>query len=125
MPDLETKRVLVVDDDDSIRTMVERVLKREKYQVECARDGAEAIEKLKANEYEAVLLDLMMPKVDGLGVIQFLEDHRPQSTRSVIVMSADFVGAMEAATRRGLAVIPKPFDIAQLVGRVRENLAEV
>ena len=64
------KKVLVVDDDDAIRTMVERVLKREQYDVESARDGYEAIEKLNRNDYATVLLDLMMPRVDGHGVLR-------------------------------------------------------
>jgi len=55
------KPVLVVDDDDAIRTLVERVLRREKFEVESARDGHEAIEKLSRNDYATILLDLMMP----------------------------------------------------------------
>src|SRR5690349_10359780 len=67
------KKILVVDDDDAIRMMVERVLRREKFEVETARDGFEAIEKLSGGDYATVLLDLMMPRVDGLGVLRFLE----------------------------------------------------
>jgi two-component system alkaline phosphatase synthesis response regulator PhoP len=67
------KRVLIVDDDDPIRTMVERVLRRARFDVGSARDGYEAIEKLARNDYRAILLDLMMPRIDGLGVLHFLE----------------------------------------------------
>src|SRR5204863_8149931 len=70
------KKILVVDDDDSIRLMVERVLRREKFEVDSARDGHEAIEKLAHNEYGMVLLDLMMPRVDGHGGSQYLEHER-------------------------------------------------
>lgn len=116
-----SKPVLVVDDDDAIRTLVERVLRREKFIVESARDGHEAIEKLSRNDYATVLLDLMMPRVDGLGVLRFLESERPQSAKAVIVMTANLHGAAEATQAKPVVrVLPKPFDIRQLIAHVRE-----
>lgn len=116
-----TKRVLVVDDDDAIRTMVARVLKREQYDVESARDGLEAIEKLDRNEYATVLLDLMMPRVDGHGVLRYLEQQRPDEEPRVIVMSANSQAARETTHARPVfRVLSKPFDISQLVSHVRE-----
>ena len=114
------KPVLIVDDDDAIRTLVERVLRRETFVVESARDGHEAIEKLSRNDYGTILLDLMMPRVDGLGVLQFLETERPQCAKKVIVMTANRHGAAEAARARAVRVLSKPFDIRQLVAHVRE-----
>ena len=115
------KKVLVVDDDDAIRTMVERVLKREQYDVEIARDGYEAIEKLARTDYATVLLDLMMPRVDGHGVLRFLEQSREVPKPFVIVMTANMQGASETASARPVfRILPKPFDIRQLVNHVRE-----
>ena len=117
----QKKRVLVVDDDDAIRTMVERVLKREQYDVESARDGHEAIEKLNRNDYATVLLDLMMPRVDGHGVLRYLEESREVPKPFVIVMTANLQGATETASARPVfRILPKPFDISQLVSHVRE-----
>ncbi|HYR27743.1 MAG TPA: response regulator [Thermoanaerobaculia bacterium] len=111
--------ILVVDDDDAIRTMVERVLRREQFEVEGARDGYEAIEKLTRNDYGTVLLDLMMPRVDGHGVLRFLEEH-PKPAR-VIVMTANMQGGSEAAAARPVfRVLSKPFDISQLIDHVRQ-----
>ena len=113
------KRVLVVDDDDAIRAMVERVLKREQYEVESARDGFEAIEKLTRNDYTTVLLDLMMPRVDGHGVLRYLEE-RPKAP-PVIVMTANLQGAHETASAPPVfRILSKPFDIRQLVSHVDE-----
>ena len=121
IPTEDPKKVLVVDDDDAIRTMVERVLRREKFHVESARDGHEAIEKLSSNDYGTIVLDLMMPRVDGLGVLRFLENARPEKARSVIVMTANIQGAEEAAqTKPIFRVVSKPFDIRQLVRHVHE-----
>lgn len=115
------KKVLVVDDDDAIRTLVERVLKREQYEVESARDGHEAIEKLTRNDYASVLLDLMMPRVDGHGVLAYLEENREVPKPFVIVMTANVQGASETATARPVfRILPKPFDIRQLVNHVRD-----
>jgi DNA-binding response OmpR family regulator len=115
------KKVLVVDDDDAIRMMVERVLRREHYDVESARDGYEAIEKLTRNDYATVLLDLMMPRVDGHGVLRYLEETRDVPKPFVIVMTANIQGASEtAASRPVFRILPKPFDIRQLVNHVRE-----
>jgi DNA-binding response OmpR family regulator len=118
---LFSKPVLVVDDDDAIRTLVERVLRREKYEVESARDGHEAIEKLSRNDYGTILLDLMMPRVDGLGVLRFLESERPHVEKSVIVMTANLHGAAEAAgTKPTFTILSKPFDLEQLLAHVRQ-----
>lgn len=113
------KPILVVDDDDAIRTMVERVLRREQFEVECARDGFEAIEKLTRNDYATVLLDLMMPRVDGHGVLRFLEKH--PAPAPVIVMTANMHGGSEAADAKPVfRVLSKPFDISELIANIRE-----
>jgi two-component system response regulator ResD len=116
-----SEKVLIVDDDDAIRTMVERILRRERFHVESARDGFEAIEKLSRNEYSAILLDLMMPRVDGLQVLRFLEAERNAPKPWVIVMTANTQIAVEAEGSKPLfRVLSKPFDIRQLVDHVRE-----
>jgi CheY-like chemotaxis protein len=95
--------------------------------VESARDGFEAIEKLARNNYAAVLLDLMMPRVDGHGVLRFLESERPAEKPWVIVMTANMQGASDTARAKPVfRVLPKPFDIRQLISHVKEcgELAE-
>ena len=121
MDSLKQPKILVVDDDDAIRAMVERVLRREKFEVDCARDGFEAIEKLTRNDYATVLLDLMMPRVDGHGVLQFLEHERNAPPPPVIVMSANLHSAAEATQSKPVRrILPKPFDIRDLINDVRE-----
>lgn len=111
----------MVDDDDAIRKLLERVLRREHFEVESARDGFEAIEKLSHNDYATVLLDLMMPRVDGMGVLRFLENEQRTTSPRVIVMTANLPGADETRNAKPVfRVLPKPFDIHQLVSHVRE-----
>ena len=117
-------RVLIVDDDDAIRVMVERVLRREKFDVDSARDGFEAIEKLSRNDYGTILLDLMMPRIDGHGVLRYLVTDRQSSQPAVIIMTANLQSALDTIDALPVkCVLPKPFDIRNLVERVRECCA--
>ena len=101
--------------------MVERILRREKFEVDSARDGFEAIQKLAENDYGTVLLDLMMPRVDGHGVLQYLENQRNAPKPWVIIMTANLPSATAATRARPVyRVLPKPFDIRQLISHVRE-----
>jgi DNA-binding response OmpR family regulator len=113
-------RILVVDDDEAIRMMVERVLRRERFEVDTARDGFEAIEKLTKNDYGTILLDLMMPRIDGHGVLRYLEENRPEIARSVIIMTANLHSGRDAAASQPIfRVLSKPFDLHQLIENVR------
>ena len=97
--------------------MVERVLRREKFEVDSARDGFEAIEKLSKHDYGTVLLDLMMPRVDGHGVLQFLDQE--EKAPPVIVMTANLASAAATNSPAVCCVLPKPFDIRHLVSQVK------
>lgn len=118
-------RILIVDDDAATRVMVERVLQRERFQVDCASDGQEAIEMLTRTEYGTILLDLMMPRVDGIGVLRFLEATRPGSGRRVIVMTANLRSEeLDECTSPAFSVLSKPFDIELLVDQVNRCVAQ-
>jgi len=117
-------RILVADDDLMIRKMVARILEREGYQVDQAKDGAEAIEKCSESSYRVILLDMMMPRLDGMKVLEWLEEHRPQMVARVLVMTAFTRGAAEQAEKI-CSVVYKPFDVHNLVEKVRERAAVV
>ena len=115
--------VLVVEDDAAIRRLVKMVLEREGYRVEVASDGLEAVLKLGVMEYAAIILDLMMPNLDGFVLLETLAVNDPTRLRRIIVTSA----ASPAVIRERMKgtpfnVLPKPFDIETLVGMVRECL---
>jgi DNA-binding response OmpR family regulator len=104
-------RVLVVDDEPAIRALVAKIVDRAGYPVDSARDGAEAIEKLESQTYSVVVLDLMMPNVDGYALIDYMKS-RPGDRPAIIVISAG-----DSALLRGLdgsvvhSILRKPFDI--------------
>src|SRR5258706_16031943 len=115
-------RVLVVDDDKAIRTLLATVLTRNGYSVESAHNGEEAIETIASNEFDAIVLDLMMPKVDGFEVIEHLERMDSERLkRCVIVLTAVSEKDLRKLDgSRVFRVIRKPFDLAELVGAVSE-----
>jgi CheY-like chemotaxis protein len=86
--DKPLKRLLVVDDDPNIADMIRQLLEDSSYQVEAARDGQDAWEKINANPPDAVLLDLMMPRLDGFGLIDKLKQAEALADLPVIVLTA-------------------------------------
>ena len=113
-----TRRALVIDDDVAIRLLVSRVLERRQFTVDTARDGAEGIEKLSSAEYAVVVLDMMMPRVDGAGVMKYLATYHPAQLPAVIVMTAFGASAIEHLTPRPAHFLEKPFDVGALVKEV-------
>ena len=86
-----------------------------------ARDGHEAIEKLTKHDYGTVLLDLMMPRIDGHGVLKYLEHERHAPKPWVIVMTANPQSATAASSAKPVfRVLSKPFDIEQLLTHVND-----
>jgi CheY-like chemotaxis protein len=115
-------RALVVDDDDPIRIMLSKVIERQHFTVDTARDGEEAIERLKdGGIYDLILLDLMMPRVDGYAVLRFMSEHLPASLGRTIIASA--VPESEIArqvTTPVFRIHSKPFDMQKLLADMRE-----
>ncbi len=113
-------RVLVADDDPSIRQLVCTIVKREGFSVDCAADGVEAVEYLERHDYTVILLDLMMPRLDGFGVIQWLKTHQPEDKPVVLVITAYADQRFKDVDPDLVAgVIRKPFEIADLGTLVR------
>ncbi len=118
---MDETRVLVVDDDEPIRRLIGTVLRRAGYGIDEARHGGEAVGMMQENDYDVVLLDLMMPVLSGFEVIDWLAENDQDRLSCVVVMSA--------AADRDLArldpqvvfsVLRKPFDLAAVVETVAE-----
>ena len=113
-------RVLVADDDQAIRQLVCTIVQREGLEVDCVSDGAEAIEKLETHEYAVILLDLMMPRIDGFGVVKHLKDNPPSHKPVILVISAYADQRFREVDPNIVAgVLRKPFEVADLGGLVR------
>lgn len=113
-------RVLVADDEESIRTLVGRVLRRAGFEAIEATDGRQAIEQLESDRFDAVVLDLMMPHVDGFGVINHLIETQPRMMEKTIVMTAFPKSAAKERLHHLCCIVSKPFDLEELVELVRD-----
>ena len=109
-----------MEDDLAIRRLVRLVLLRQGYHVDLAGDGNEAVSKLETTEYDVIILDLMMPNLDGFSFMSAMARTAPERLKRVIITSAASP-AMINDRLKGIPfdLMPKPFDINELIGRVR------
>ena len=117
----EKPYVLLVDDNEAVCTLVTAVLQRE-YDIESVCDGSEALECLRVKNYGAILLDLRMPPPDGFDILDFLQEHRPEVLKTVLILTAAVSHAdIERARSYGVCgIIAKPFEVETLLAFVRE-----
>ena len=121
MPDTEKQRILVVDDDPTISDVVTRYLQNDGYDVDVAFDGEEALEHARAFYPDLVVLDLMLPKLDGLEVCRLL---RSQGSVPIIMLTAkgDEMDRLVGLNLGADDYIAKPFSPRELVARVKAVL---
>ncbi|TDQ49970.1 response regulator transcription factor [Actinorugispora endophytica] len=114
--------VLIADDDRAIRESLERALQLEGYEVRVAADGVQALAAVHADPVDLLVLDVMMPGVDGLGVCRVLRaegDRTPILMLTARVETPDRVAGLDAGADDYL---PKPFDLDELLARMRALL---
>jgi len=112
--------VLIVEDDTALRELMALTLRREELRVPTARDGAEAMAELRNAHFVVVLLDLMMPRVSGWDVIDWLKEHPDRRPHSLVVVTAadrEVFAALDPHVVN--AIVVKPFDIYELAGYVQ------
>lgn len=115
-----SRRLLVVDDEEPIRLLISYILQRNGFETEVAADGQEALDKLRERPFDGLVLDLMMPRVDGFGVIKFLSDAQPEMLSHTVIVTA-FSGMAESERlKRICRVVRKPFDVPELIQTVSE-----
>ena len=122
---MEKPLVLVVDDNEATCTLITALLHRD-FVVETAHEGMGAIAKLKSRQYSAILLDLLMPRVDGYAVLDFLRAERPDLLPRTIVVTASLAPRelQRVRTYEICEVLAKPFEVDALQSLVRRCAAE-
>lgn len=80
------KKILLIDDDTYIRELYEELLKKEGYELETAKDGEDGLQKIQAGGYDLILLDIMLPKIDGHGVLVKLKESPPVKPNGPIIV---------------------------------------
>ena len=122
-PSTDRYRALVVEDDPAIRKLVQKLLTRHEIEIETAMDGRAAVEKLLASRFDVIVLDLMVPEMNGFELIEFLK--RENLNVPVAVVSAV---SQQALTKLDLdvvkLVISKPFDVDEFTKAIVALCAE-
>ena len=111
--------VLVVDDDPDIRESIEELLRSDGLDAAVAANGEEALRVIDQRRIDVILLDLMMPVMDGR---QMVEEMRRRNVRVPVVLLSAGRDLRRVSQELGLPAVEKPFDLDELLARVRENL---
>ncbi len=115
-------KVLIVDDEQSIRRILRDILEFEKYEVEEAVNGMDCLVKLKQNKYDVLLLDIKMPKMDGMDTLDRIQEIAPETPVVMISGHANIDTAVEAVKKGAFDFISKPPDLNRLLITIRNAL---
>ena len=119
------KNVLIIEDEEIMRTIVAKLLEREGISATCAEDGNKAIELLEENEFDLIITDLIMPKKEGMEVIIYLQKNHKNIP--IIVITGEALGGddvyLTMAKRHGAKyTFQKPFDHQSFLSAVKDCL---
>jgi two-component system nitrogen regulation response regulator NtrX len=115
-------KILIIDDEKSIRTTLKEILEYEKYQVDEAVDGQDGIDKISSKKYDIALCDIKMPKLDGIEVLEKAGEIDPDVQFIMISAHGSIETAVEAVKKGAYDFIQKPPDLNRLLITVRNAL---
>ncbi len=118
----ETKKVLMIDDDDDLRMLVGLYIKSVGYEVFEATNGEDAKEQLKNLNPDLIILDMMMPVLDGMGFLHWLREDAKQDTPVLAFTSLDKSEIKSGVQALGGTIVFKPIELDQLVERIQKIL---
>lgn len=115
-------RILVIDDERSIRNTLKDILEFEKYTVELAEDGFKALELLQTKDFDVILCDIKMPGMDGIEVLQKVEEIKPDIPVVMISGHGNIDTAVESIKKGAFDFIEKPLDLNRLLITLRNAM---
>jgi DNA-binding response OmpR family regulator len=117
-------KLLFVDDEEPLRILVKNQLLLEGFAVDTTDDGDTAIEALKKNTYDVVLLDIRMPRLNGIEVLKFMKQNKMRPRIVMLTAVDDLAVAIEAVKAGANDYVTKPYDLDKLLGCIRRVLAK-
>ena len=121
---MSQEQVLVVDDEEVMRDVLGRVLSQAGYEVSFAETGPEAVEMARKGPFAAAIVDVMLPEMGGLEVLEELKRHDPELVVLMITAFASMEMAIDAIKRGAFYFVPKPFDNQQLLHVLASGLLQ-
>jgi DNA-binding response OmpR family regulator len=110
-------KILIVDDEQSVRETLSEIFKAKNFKVLTAKDGQEAVQIFTENDIDFVLMDVQMPKMDGLITYQQMIKLNPtiKKKKSYIILMTGYSNRIEDIEKMGVKVIKKPFDVNEVI----------
>ena len=118
-------RILVIEDEPRILAFLARGLEAEGFTVDGAADGAEGLRRAAKGAYDLVVLDLLLPRLDGLAVLRELQQLRPELPVVIVSARSDLETKLRGFGLGACDYVPKPFSFDELLARVRAQLRRV
>ena len=118
----EHPRILIVDDDETIRTALSTILEDEGYNVDTAKNGKEAIKHSCDKFYNIALIDIRLPDIEGIELLTKMKDTTPKMRKIIITGYPTIQNAVEAVNRGADAYILKPFDVEKVLRTIEDQL---
>jgi UDP-3-O-[3-hydroxymyristoyl] N-acetylglucosamine deacetylase len=115
-------RILIIDDDESIREALATLLEIEGYIVDCAKDGKEALEKTNSYYYNLAIVDWRLPDIEGTVLIKKIKDTIPKMIKVMLTGFPSTNNAIDACNNNADAFILKPVDSTSLISKIEELL---
>jgi DNA-binding NtrC family response regulator len=115
-------RILIVDDDDTIRKTLKAILEDEGYTVDTAATGQEAIQKTEENTYNVALLDIRLPDMEGVELLKLIKDNVPKTRKIMLTGYPSMQNAIAALNKDADAYLVKPVDVEKLLYTIKNQL---
>lgn len=116
-------RVLVVDDEDDLRTLLTDIVIKAGYEAATASDGEEAIGMVKKTKFDVALLDIQMPNKSGIEVLKFIQENSKETKAIILTGYADLKHAMEAREFGAQDFISKPYKLEDVLTTIKRVLS--
>ena len=117
-------KILIVDDDDSLRESMVSILESEGYMLDVAKSGQEAELKIRNNVYNLILLDIRLPDISGIELLAKINEYSFHMKKIILTGFPDTDSAIKSVNKKADAYLVKPFDPEKLLEVIAENLAQ-
>jgi len=118
----EAARILVIDDDENIRKVLETILEDEGYIVETAETAKKGIEKSEKAFYNLALIDVRLPDMEGIELLSKLRNTKPKMRKIIVTGYPTLQNAVAAVNKGADAYVMKPFEVEKILQTIREQL---
>ena len=116
--------IIVIDDEETIRTTVSEILTDEGYVVETAKNGKEAIKQSKKTPFDLALVDIKLPDIEGTELLKKLREMQPKMALIIMTGQPSVENAIKSVNNKADGYILKPFDVPTLLETIKKTLAE-